>query len=138
MSYKDLQQPILFFDGICNLCTGAVQFVMRHDKHKLFLFASLQSQAGEHAIRETGIALPNDHGTIILYYRGQYYLRSSAIIKTAQLLGGVWSLADIFRILPTWLRDGIYKFVARNRYKWFGKRNECLLPTPENKARFIG
>ncbi|RYE18616.1 MAG: DUF393 domain-containing protein [Sphingobacteriales bacterium] len=136
MNYKELQQPVLFFDGICNLCAGAVQLIMRHDKKKQFMFASLQSTQGAQAMADTGLNTEQP-GSIILYYRGQYYMRSAAVLKITSLLGGLWSMTGVFKLFPALLRDGLYKWIARNRYRWFGKRSECLLPTPENKARFL-
>ena len=137
MSYKDQQQPILFFDGVCNLCSGAVQFIMRHDKKQKFLFASLQSPQGAEAMRETRMDATQQPGSIILYYNGKYYLQSAAILQTTKLLGGAWAAFSILGIVPAFLRNAVYRLIARNRYKWFGKRDECMLPTPENKARFL-
>lgn len=137
MSYKDLQRPVLFFDGVCNLCSGAVQFIMRHDKKQKFLFASLQSPQGAEAMRATQMNTTEQPGSIILFYKGKYYLQSEAILQTARLIGGVWAAFSILGIFPAFLRNAVYKFIARNRYKWFGRHNECLLPTPANKARFL-
>jgi Uncharacterized protein conserved in bacteria len=130
-------RPILYFDGLCNLCTRAVQYVLKHDKQEHFLFASLQSGAGIAALRHIP-AHKMGAGTLVLQYNGQYYVRSEAALRTAILLGG-WHkwLALPALLVPRLLRDSVYNLIARYRYKWFGRRNECMVPTPQLKARFI-
>ena len=126
--------PVLFFDGECNLCNGAVQFIIRHDKKNLFLFAPLQSEAGREALRQFSGKAPD---SVILFYNGRYFVKSAAALQTLKLLGGAWKWLYAGVIMPRFLRDWIYDFVSRNRYKWFGKRSECMIPTPELKVRFI-
>jgi predicted DCC family thiol-disulfide oxidoreductase YuxK len=133
---RDPQKAILYFDGECNLCNGFVQFILRHDKKKIFLFASLQSQAAKE--------IPSDlvgkaHGipdSVVLYYWGHYYIRSAAALRTVRLLGGMFRLLYAAMILPRFLRDGAYDIVARNRYKWFGK-GQCMVPGPGIAERFL-
>ncbi len=133
----DSEQPILFFDGLCNLCNHFVQVVIKHDKKARFRFSSLQSATGqavqEYILKEQG-SLPD---SLVLLYRGRIYIKSAAALKTASLLGGVYSLLTAGYILPRTLRDAIYDVVARYRYKWFGKRDKCMVPTPELRARFL-
>jgi len=126
----------LFFDGVCNLCNRTVQLVLKHDKKRTFRFCTLQSEAGKAAILAAG-ARSGTPNSVILFANDRYYLKSAAALKTAQLLGGAWSLLYAFMIVPAFIRDRIYDIVARNRYKWFGKRESCMLPTPETAGRFI-
>jgi predicted DCC family thiol-disulfide oxidoreductase YuxK len=133
----DTGHPILFFDGICNLCNHAVQFVIRHDKKKRFLFASLQSGIGAEAIRQVkqiNSAVPD---SLILFYRGKYYTHSGAALYATKFMSGLLPLLQIALVIPPFIRNGIYRIIARNRYKWFGKRNECMIPAAALKSRFL-
>jgi len=130
-------RPLLFFDGECNLCNGIVQFIIRHDKKKLFLFATLQSGIGERAKEEVQSIYHCCPDTVILFYKDKYYIKSDAAIMVFRLLGGFWSLLSFARVMPRGMRNGLYEWISRNRYKWFGKRNECMVPTPELQSRFI-
>jgi predicted DCC family thiol-disulfide oxidoreductase YuxK len=129
-------KPLLLFDGVCNLCNRSVQFVIRHDRGKVFRFASLQGTAAARALEPFGGggATP---GSVLLIYGGRLYTRSEAVLKTIQLLGGAWRLAGVFRVLPRPLRDRLYDWVARNRYRWFGKRDACMVPEPGLRDRFL-
>ena len=129
-------QRLLFFDGVCNLCTGVVQFIIKRDKSARFRFASLQSSAGEAFLKEN--KMPTDEFASFVYLRdGKVLMRSDAALNIARDLGGLWSLAYGFIIVPRVIRDAVYNWVARNRYKWFGRKDQCMLPTPELKARFV-
>lgn len=132
MKQAAANEPILFFDGECNLCNGGVQFIIKRDKRKRFLFAALQSAAGAEAKRQSGGA-----DSFILFYHGQYYTKSAAALRAARLMSGLWPILYAGIILPRFVRDWVYDLVARNRYKWFGKRSECMIPTPELRARFL-
>lgn len=136
MDMQTISGPVLFFDGVCNLCNTTVQFIIRHDKKQQFLFAPLQSAAGTNAIKAVPTAAAHA-GSIILYYQGRYYTRSSAVLKTCALLAGWFYLLLAGYILPPFIRNAMYNFIARNRYKWFGHREECMIPTPALKARFL-
>ncbi len=129
--------PVLFFDGECNLCNNAVQFILKRDKKKIFFFAALQSAAGKEAIEKVGIDALETTGSFILYYNGAYFTRSSAALHTFRLLGGLWPLLYVGIIVPRILRDSVYNIVSRNRYKWFGRRDSCMVPTPDIMARFL-
>lgn len=129
-------RPVLLFDGVCNLCNASVQTVIRADKREQFFFASLQSDAARELLRDSG--LQEDHlDSVVLYKDGTFYTHSDAALQAARLMGGGWALLYGFIIIPKFLRDGIYNWIARNRYRWFGKKDECWLPTPDLKTRFL-
>lgn len=128
--------PVIYFDGVCNLCSGAVQFILKHDKKEIFKFASLQGDAGQKMLADHNF--PTDHfKTFILEKDGRIFTRSSAALRIARQLGGVWSLLYGFTIIPAFIRDAIYNFISDHRYKWFGKKDECWLPGPEWNQRFL-
>jgi predicted DCC family thiol-disulfide oxidoreductase YuxK len=134
---NDSNRPVLFFDGECNLCNGLVQFIISHDKKKSFLFAPLQSAKGREALAHITGSVGAGPDSLILFYRGNYFTKSAAALRVAKLLGGIWQLLYAGIILPRFLRDAVYDLVSRNRYKWFGKRDGCMIPTPELKERFL-
>ncbi|CCH01001.1 putative protein yuxK ORF2 [Fibrella aestuarina BUZ 2] len=129
-------QPVLLFDGVCNLCNGAVQFVIRHDQAGYFRFASLQSEAGQALLQQFN--LPTDQFDSFVYVAdGRCYTESTAALLVARHLGGAWPLLYGLRIVPRVIRDGVYRWVARNRYRLFGKREACMLPSPALQQRFL-
>ncbi len=128
--------PILLFDGVCNLCNASVQWILAHDPAGKFKFAALQSETGQKLLQQHGLGT-EQFDTVVLVVRDQIFLRSDAPLEIARLLGGGWSLFYIFKILPRFLRDAAYNVIARNRYRWFGQREECMLPRPEWKERFL-
>ena len=128
-------KPVILFDGVCNLCTGSVQFILKRDKEKKFRFASLQSNYGQKLLQQ--FHLPTDtFNSFILYQDGKIFTRSTAALKMFQQLKG-WKWVKTFWIVPKFIRDGVYNVIAKNRYKWFGQKNECWLPTLDLKARFF-
>lgn len=127
----------MLFDGVCNLCNGSVQFIVRHDPAGRFRFASLQSEAGQALLRRHGMD-PGDLFSVILVEDGRVYSRSDAALRIARGLSGGWRAAGALRVVPRPLRDLVYGWVARNRYRWFGKQEACMIPTPELRARFLG
>ena len=128
--------PILLFDGVCNLCNGAVQFVIKNDKNKRFRFAALQSEAGIELSKKYN--LPTDRmDTFVVIKKNKSYTRSSAALEVAKVLGGFWSLAYVFVVIPPVIRDAIYNWIANNRYRWFGKKESCMIPTPDIRERFL-
>ncbi|KAA9345873.1 thiol-disulfide oxidoreductase DCC family protein [Adhaeribacter soli] len=129
-------QAIIFFDGVCNLCNGFVQFVIRYDKGGYFRFASLQSEEARPYLTGNGID-PSELGTVVLYENGKCYTRSTAALRIFRRLSGAWSLLFAGIIIPSFLRDVVYNFVAHNRYRWFGQKESCMLPTPELRSRFL-
>jgi len=132
-----LNKKIILFDGVCNLCDSTVQFIIKHDKEDLFRFVALQSDLGQEIINHIGLDTSKTD-SIILYEPGTaYYYKAEAALKIAKELGGVYSLLSIFTVLPNYLNNKVYDYVARNRYKWYGKKEECMIPTPEMKAKFL-
>lgn len=129
--------PIVYYDGVCNLCNKVVQFIIKHDKSKRIMFASLQSAAGQKALHK----LLQQHATIpdsiVLYEHGKYYIQSSAALRIGQLMGYPKAVINILNIVPVGIRDAIYNVIARNRYKWFGRSESCPLPTKEQQKRMI-
>lgn len=126
--------PLLLFDGVCNLCNASVQWIIRRDKKALFRFASLQSEYAGQLPALKGKTMPD---SLVLLDRDRVYVKSSAALRIARLLGFPWNLLTAGCVLPVFLRDAIYDWVARNRYRWFGKSEACMIPTPELKSRFM-
>lgn len=129
--------PILYFDGVCNLCNAAVHWVIKSDKQEQFRFASLQSEAGQSMLMSYFFEKSKIPDSVLLEIDGMLYAKSSAAIKLLQMLGGVYKLSVIAWVVPRFIRDAAYDFIARNRYKWYGKRDSCMLPTHELKSRFL-
>lgn len=129
--------PLVLFDGVCNLCNRSVQMILRHDRNARLRFASLQSPLGEKLRRELGID-PEKVDSVILVEGGRWYQESDAALRIASLLGGAWKAFGVFRLVPRPLRDAAYRLIARNRYRWFGKTETCWVPTPELRGRFLG
>ncbi len=130
-------QPLLLFDGVCNLCNASVQWVIKHDPKGVFRFASLQSDIGKTMLRRFGLPV-GELNTVVLIDEGKAYTRSDVPLHIFKKLGGWWAAFSVFSIVPKFARDTVYDWIARNRYRWFGKKDECWLPTPELKARFLG
>jgi predicted DCC family thiol-disulfide oxidoreductase YuxK len=128
--------PILLFDGVCNLCNGSVQLIIRRDPGARFRFASLQSEAGQRYLDELRIDRESVD-SVVLIEGDRWYKEGDAALRIARHLGGPWRALGIFRLVPRPLRDRLYRFVARHRYRWFGKREACWLPTPELRQRFL-
>jgi predicted DCC family thiol-disulfide oxidoreductase YuxK len=128
--------PVIYFDGVCNLCTGSVQFVLKRDKKKIFRFASLQGEGGRKLLKDYQLPALN-YKTFIVEEGGKIFTRSTAALRVFKHLGGAWSLLYVFIIIPAFIRDAVYNFVSNNRYSWFGKTDECWLPKAEWKNRFI-
>ncbi|TYZ14332.1 thiol-disulfide oxidoreductase DCC family protein [Hymenobacter lutimineralis] len=130
---------VILFDGVCNLCNGFVQFVIRHDSRGYFHFAALQSAEGQALLRAQGVTLPTtlDPDSVVLVEAGQVYTHSTAVLQIARRLSGLWPLLGAGVVVPRAWRDAAYRWVARNRYRWFGRQAACLLPTPELKSRFL-
>jgi predicted DCC family thiol-disulfide oxidoreductase YuxK len=135
MSITREGEAVVLFDGVCNLCNGAVQFIIRRDRGARFRFASLQSDTGRRLL----VDRPELYGldSIVLIENGQLYTQSSAALRIARRLDGPWRASGILLIAPRWLRDPVYRWIARNRYRWFGKQQSCMLPTAEMKGRFL-
>lgn len=128
-------ETVVLFDGVCNLCSGAVQFIIKRDPSAHFKFASLQSDFGQHQLKRFNLDTGVLH-SVILIQDNQYFQRSDAALMISRKLRGGWPLMYGFKILPRFLRDGIYNIIAKNRYKLFGKNDSCWIPTPDLKSRF--
>jgi len=128
------EKPIIFFDGVCNLCNGAINFIIDRDKKSYFKFAPLQSSIAKERIPNSVIETTD---SIIYWDKGRIYSKSTAALKIAKHLDGAWSVAYIFMVIPKFIRDFIYNIIAKNRYKWFGKRETCRLPSEDIKNRFL-
>lgn len=133
-----LKQPtsILLFDGVCNFCNGAVHFIIQRDPKARFCFAALQSEAGQVLLKRYGL---QDIGldTFILIEGQQTFFRTDAALRVARHLSGAWFLAGVFRVVPAAFRDAFYNAFAKRRYRWFGQREVCILPTGDVAKRFI-
>jgi predicted DCC family thiol-disulfide oxidoreductase YuxK len=133
---KSKDHKIILFDGVCNLCNGAVTFIIKRDKKDVFKFAALQSEIGQQLISKFNIDT-SKVDSIILIDGDKHYEKSSAALRIAKQLSGAYPLLFGFMILPKLIRNAVYDYIARNRYKWFGKKESCMIPTPELKSRFL-
>lgn len=131
-----IDHPVVLFDGVCNLCSNSVQFVIKHDPKKQFRFASLQSDVGQHVMQHFGLPA-NELNSFILLEHDKIYTKSTGALRLTKKLNGLWPMLYAFIIVPAFIRNAVYSFVANNRYKWFGKKEACWLPTPELKSLFL-
>ncbi|MER3497705.1 MAG: thiol-disulfide oxidoreductase [Chitinophagaceae bacterium] len=129
-------KPIVLFDGVCNYCNRMVNFIIRQDRKKVFLFAPLQSNTGRQILEKFSIT-QQAVDSFIIYEKGKVYLRSTAALKLYNRLPWYWKWTQLFWIVPRFLRDAVYDVFAKNRYKWFGKKEECMVPATEIKDRFV-
>ncbi|MCX6160803.1 MAG: thiol-disulfide oxidoreductase DCC family protein [Ignavibacteriae bacterium] len=136
MTENGNNHSLILFDGVCNFCNSSVNFVIDRDKENIFKFASLQSDTGQKILRDNNLPL-NEFNTFLLMERGLLYTKSTAAIKVTRYLGGAWKLLYVFIIIPPVIRNFFYDLIARNRYKWFGKKDSCRIPTPEERAKFL-
>lgn len=128
--------PVILFDGICNYCNSVVNFLISQDKRKIFRFAPLQSNAAQRILKQNGLETA-DFNSFVLVENGAVFLRSTAALKIFKHLPWYWQWVNIGWLLPLFVRDALYNLIARNRYKWFGQRSECMIPTKEIKSRFL-
>lgn len=126
--------PLVLFDGVCNLCNGTVDFILKRDRKKQFRFVALQSETGE-LIRQK-FSIPDEIDSVVLIHEGKVFFESDAALEIARLLPVPWKWAVIFKGLPTGWRNTIYRWIARNRYQWFGKRKACRIPIPRERIYF--
>jgi len=130
------EKPIILFDGVCNFCNGSVNFLIRRDKKNVFRFAALQSQTAQKLLAQYK-KQKKGFESFVLMQDGKAYEKSSAALKVLNKLPWYWKWAQVFWIVPKFIRDGVYDVIARNRYKWFGKKEECMIPTSEVRNRFL-
>lgn len=131
-----MNPTVILFDGVCNFCNGGVNFILKQDKKKVFLFAPLQSEAGQEFLKQWHLST-KDFESFVLSDEGKAYHKSSAFLKVMNQLPWYWKWVQVFWIVPKFLRDAVYDLIARNRYKWFGRKDECMIPKPEIRSRFL-
>lgn len=132
-----MNERIIFFDGVCNLCNTTVDFLISRDAKRHFRYASLQSEAGQSMLRKHN--LPTSEFGSFLYLDGDtLHTKSSGALRVAVKLGGFWTLMGVFLIVPPFIRNAVYDLIAKHRYRWFGKRETCRVPTPEERTLFLG
>ncbi|MEP5612487.1 MAG: DCC1-like thiol-disulfide oxidoreductase family protein [Cyclobacteriaceae bacterium] len=132
---NSIEHPVVFFDGVCNLCNSSVNFIIRRDRKGLFKFSPLQGKYAASALPAELITKERLPSLVLL--DKQVKMKSTAVLSIAKRLNGLWPLLYIFIIIPAFLRHLVYDFIAKNRYKWFGKKDHCMIPTPDLKDRFI-
>ena len=130
-------KKLILFDGVCNLCNNAVLKIIRQDKNDIFLFTSIQSNVGNNIINELGIDISKIDSIVLYIPGGNYFIKSEAVFKIANEFKGAWKIIQIFRIFPDFLNNLFYDFVARNRYRWFGKKEECMIPSEKLNSKFL-
>jgi predicted DCC family thiol-disulfide oxidoreductase YuxK len=130
-----MDHPVILFDGVCEFCNGTVNFLIRQDKGSLFRFAPIQSEAGQALIKKYN--LPSEPESFVYIEKNRAYLRTTAILMLARKLKWYWSWTQLFWIIPRFVRDAAYKIIAANRYRWFGKKEECMIPTQDVRNRFL-
>ncbi len=130
-------KSLILFDGVCNLCDSSVQFILLRDKKDRFRFASLQSDYGQNILKQHH--LPTEKfNSLALIENGKLYQRSTGALRIARRLKGAWPMLYAFIIVPPFIRNFVYDLIARNRYRWFGKKETCMMPRPEWKQKFLG
>ena len=136
MKVATLDKKIILFDGVCNLCNTSVTYVIKRDKKDQFRFAALQEEPGLSLIKKYQIN-PAETDSIILIENERAYTKSTAALRVARSLGGLYPLTYIFMIIPRVIRNWVYDYIAKNRYKWYGQKESCMIPTPELKSKFL-
>ena len=140
MENSNVQKNILFYDGVCGLCQKAIQFCLKHDVHQQIFYSPLQGETFEnlkHPAKPSVEDVLGQTGTLVYYARGQIFTRSDAALNALIDLGSPWSFAKILKVIPKFLRDLAYKFVAHYRYDWFGKSDTCYIPLSHEAERFL-
>lgn len=127
---------IVLFDGVCNLCNASVNFIIDHDPEAKIKFAALQSEAGQELLLKHNLET-QDLDSMVFISQTKAYIKSDAVLRLASQMGLPWSLGSIFLYLPRFLRNPIYEIIAHNRYRWFGKKDQCRVPTPQLRKRFL-
>lgn len=130
-------KKLILFDGVCNLCNSSVQYVIKHDKKDIFRFAALQSSVGEQIIEKFKIDTKKTDSILLYTPNKNIVYKSTAALQIAYKLGFPQNILSVFLIVPVFIRNWVYDFIAKNRYKWFGKKEACMIPTPELKNKFL-
>lgn len=128
--------PIILFDGVCNFCNSSVNFVIERDRKSVIKFAALQSEAGQQLLQQYNLST-SKFNSFIFIEAGNIYTASTAALKVSKYLTALWPLLYGFIIVPRFIRDGVYNWISKNRYKWFGKKDQCMIPGPEIRSRFL-
>ncbi|MBD8067381.1 thiol-disulfide oxidoreductase DCC family protein [Bacillus sp. PS06] len=128
-------KKIILFDGTCNFCNNSVQFIIKRDKDDVFSFASLQSNVGKAYLER--FKIQDDIDSIVYIEEDRAYIKSNAALRISRHLEGMWKLASVLTVVPRFVRDPIYDYVAKNRYKWFGRNDSCHIPSPEIRKKFL-
>lgn len=130
-------KKIILFDGLCNLCNSSVQFLIKRDSKDIFRFVSLQSELGKELLSKLPIAIQKTDSIILYESEAVFYYKSQAVFQTLKTLGGLFNCLLIFKLLPYSMCDVVYDYIAKNRYQWFGKKEQCLVPTSEIQSKFL-
>lgn len=130
------EHPVILFDGVCNFCSAGINFILRQDRKGVFRFAALQSEAGQKLLRQYG--MPTEHfDSFVLIDNGRVYRKSAAGLEVYGRLPWYWKWTKLLWVVPKVVRDAVYDLIARNRYKWFGQKDQCMVPSPDVQARFL-
>ena len=135
-TYNPAAKSIILFDGVCTLCNGYVNFIIKRVNKDKVRFGTLQSESGQELLENNGMNV-NDMDTVVLIQDGKTFTKSDVALQLAKNMNGVWKLFRIFSIVPKFIRDGVYDVISKNRYRWFGKQDACMIPTPELKKMFL-
>lgn len=135
-SFTTLNHPVILFDGVCNFCNAGINFIIKQDKKKIFRFAALQSEAGQKILEEYGLPKKGFESFVLIDAR-RVYKKSTAGLRVYGKLPWYWGWTQAFWIAPKFIRDAVYDLIAKNRYKWFGKKDQCMIPMAEVRSRFL-
>ena len=130
-------KQLILFDGVCNLCNSSINYVIKHDRDNVFMFAPLQSNVGKEIMQEYNLDTSKTDSILLYSEEKELKIKSSAAIAVASKLGFPRNLLVVFYIIPPFIRNWVYDYVARNRYKWYGKKDACMIPTPELRSKFL-
>nr|WP_130733967.1 DCC1-like thiol-disulfide oxidoreductase family protein [Flavobacterium sp. J27] len=131
------EKQIILFDGVCNLCESSVQFIIKRDKKDLFRFVAIQSELGQQIIKHIGIDTSKTDSIILYIPEKAYYYKAEAALQISKRLKGVYAILGYLSFIPNPIKNTVYDYIAKNRYKWYGKKESCMIPTPELKAKFL-
>lgn len=130
-------KQLVLFDGVCNLCNSSINYVIKHDKDSIFMFAPLQGEAGQQVIKHYKLDTTQTDSILLYSENNGLKIKSTAALAIASKLGFPRNLLSIFYIVPAFMRNWVYDYIAKNRYKWYGEKDACMIPTPELKAKFL-
>jgi len=130
-------KKIILFDGVCNFCNSSVLRIIKHDKKNIFLFTSLESASGKRITAHFNIDTAQIDSIILIESSTNYFIKSTAALKILKQFNGFWKIFQICWVIPPFIRNSMYNYIAKNRYAWFGKKDNCMIPTPEIKSKFI-